>query len=181
MTYSEKELENWLWEDPSAYNASSTFCWIGRQVVVASGIIDLVGMERWSVGDGPLNYRLHVVEVKVAKHSSRFVAQVCRYAADLKWSLLSGVKFSTKKVVIGRGPYDASVQFAADAMGVHLFCCDDDMHVSGPYHWTTKQKRAHGEMNRLAKAKLETSLAAYIAERDEIDDEYRRLTGGSNS
>lgn len=82
LNLSEKDIENYLWEHPDeiGYNSRSgpgayVTHWIGRQIEVPSGIIDLLGV--LSTGQ-PV-----VVEVKNVPLEGRAVAQVVRYTHDI--------------------------------------------------------------------------------------------------
>ena len=87
MNLVEKDIEDYLWGNPhvvSFYNSSleKTYGverWIGRQVEVASGIIDLFGV--FSNGN-PV-----IVEIKNVPIDGRAVAQIIRYEHDI-WKIL---------------------------------------------------------------------------------------------
>lgn len=82
VNLSEKDIEDWLWENPGAVTVRDyagpvrIFKWIGRQVTVPSGIIDLLGItEHWQIA---------VVEVKNVELRAEALTQVKRYAFDVE-------------------------------------------------------------------------------------------------
>lgn len=73
--WSERELEDWLWEHPEALHAvGPRLRWLGRQVTLPNGsIIDLLGMQ---CGEKP---SLTVVELKACEADGRALAQLLSY------------------------------------------------------------------------------------------------------
>jgi len=80
VNLAEADIEQWLWENPGAVQIDiwgSQDCvdvWIGRQVAVPSGVIDLLGR----TADGTIV----VVEVKNTQIQSGALTQVRRYTFD---------------------------------------------------------------------------------------------------
>lgn len=82
VSLTEADIEQYLFENPEAIhaqlnNGSKIYVekWIGRQFIVPSGIIDLLG----ELNSGAIA----VVEVKLGAIDGKAIAQVCRYAADI--------------------------------------------------------------------------------------------------
>lgn len=95
----EKDLEDFLFDNPSAVsffsiapwgfqNTLKVNFWIGRQVNVASGIIDLLGVTAQN--------DFVVVEVKLGCVKPEALSQVLRYAADID-DCLNGIVYATPK------------------------------------------------------------------------------------
>lgn len=126
----EKDIEDWLYEYPGSLDVTK---WVGRQVHVPSGIIDLLGVDE----DGnPV-----VVEVKNVEITADAVLQVCRYAADIErgvdalrdshqqWGC------SVRRVVIGKGAIANQTMYEANAVDVelHTFGVCLELDIDGPY------------------------------------------------
>lgn len=77
VSLSERDIEDWLWENPEVIGGYSPITqWIGRQYKLPSGIADLIGIDSRDV--------VVVVEVKNVEINKAAILQVCRYAFDIK-------------------------------------------------------------------------------------------------
>src|SRR5690349_1304072 len=77
--HSEKDVEGWLYAHPETVRLGTSWQvkqWIGRQYKLPSGIADLIGVNE----DGTVV----VVEIKNVPADARAIAQVCRYAEDVR-------------------------------------------------------------------------------------------------
>ena len=134
MNFNERELEDWLFELPEALGVNR---WIGRQLTLPSGVLDLLGVIEES-----FHTELVVVELKAVPINASAILQVCRYAADLAKTY--GVQGVTKKCV-GIGSYSDELQFAADAVEVHLHTVEASFDISSRWVWTDAAKQKHRE------------------------------------
>lgn len=126
VNLSEKDIEDWLWENPGAvtvYEYAPVAEWTHRQFKLPSGVADLVGVTDYN--------HIVVVEVKNTPIGSDALAQVSRYAADI--GLISRTALendgldrlsgpSIMRIVIGKS-IDKATMLEAEALGVivHVF------------------------------------------------------------
>lgn len=129
MNFSEKELEDWCYKNPMSLGIER---WVGRQLVIPSGILDLVG-----IADESCPGNLTLFELKAVPLKSSAVLQVCRYAADLE--RLSGVD-EVIKICIGPGGVSDELLFAADAVGVTLKNLEPSFFISGGWGFNEEAK-----------------------------------------
>lgn len=121
MKFLEKDIEQYLFNNPervefSMYKgANPDFIeeWIHRQLIVPSGVIDLLGV----TSDG----HIAIVELKKESIDSKAISQVCRYAHDIQ-RVVDGIlgnesMIEIKKVVIGKS-IDKKAMFEATSMDV---------------------------------------------------------------
>lgn len=166
---SEKDIEDWLWENPQAIESYGRVVkeWIGRQVIVPSGRIDLLGINR---ADG-----LVVVEVKNVVFESKHLTQVQRYARDLEdvYFELTGEPFPVWKFLIGPFEPDNTVLMEADAMDIRIICIDYHLNadLSGPWffnkEYNAKRKQ---DIKNLAESDMFIKISM-LAEAKKIIDE----------
>lgn len=151
MQFSERKLEDWMIENPKAFSEVGEFRWLGRQVKVASGIIDLLGLSKWDADDGAIVH-LHVIELKSCDAKSEHVAQVCRYAADIENTLpvYGSIQYSVFKTLITVGSPIAQVQYEADAMDVELRTVEPIFSLSGAWHFNDEARESHTSINDTA-------------------------------
>lgn len=121
----EKDIEDWLYENPDAlygsYDIAPIENWIGRQYQLPSGVADLIGMRS--------DRMLVVIEVKNVPINKAAVLQVCRYAEDLKhivgWRMGYPYKRDNGEPVIEMvlvGPsIDDQTFDEATALGIRVF------------------------------------------------------------
>lgn len=83
-SWSERELEDWLWEHPEELYPFSGFHWIGRQVTLAEGRLDLLGMMETEAGRA-----FYVVELKAGRADGRALTQLQNYMSALSMQLVS--------------------------------------------------------------------------------------------
>lgn len=81
-SWSERELEDWLWEHPEILHPFDGFHWIGRQVPLAEGRLDLLGMFESEWGRG-----FYVVELKAGRTDGNALTQLQNYMAALDTQL----------------------------------------------------------------------------------------------
>jgi hypothetical protein len=87
--------------------------WIGRQYRVSSGIIDLLGMNKFG--------GVAVVELKNVPLESKHLAQVARYAQDIEDACtFNGLYLPVWRILIGRDWRDSHFLEEADAIGVSV-------------------------------------------------------------
>lgn len=157
MQFSERELEDWFFENPSEFAETAkcqcgTFRWIGRQMQVPSGIIDLLGMCACR-GDYP---SLYVVELKAERLKSCAIGQVVRYAKDIDRAMDDATDygpFIISKWCVGYGEISDAVQYEAEACDVHILTVKPTYRICGPWVWNEatvsrdeKQRSQIGEM-----------------------------------
>lgn len=124
----ERDIEDYLFSEPSAIYVGvhgDVVKWIKRQMKVPSGIIDLLGVTS--------SRAIVVVEVKNVPIDSSALAQVSRYALDIRnikdyiFNRLGETDWVIDppiiKVVVGRSA-DAKVMLEAESMGVHVMRFD---------------------------------------------------------
>lgn len=145
MNFSEREFEDWLFENPAAMEilGDEEFHWIGRQVQLPSGVADLIGR---------CGVKIFVVELKSENLKSQDVAQVLRYASDVREAIPSGY---VESVLIGLN-CDDKVLFSADATGVEVRMVECRFRISQGW-----------EFNDEAVAAREVQLNALFADVDE--------------
>lgn len=144
-------MEDWIFENPN----SVTICggirkvegWIGRQIKVPSGIIDLLGYCRSETLLWPV-----VIELKNTEFTQASILQVCRYSYDItkicdeymNMELIrTGDRDNIKiwsnpvKIVIAKGQPSSQIQFEADSVDVLLknFEVAYTGKVSGSYYF----------------------------------------------
>lgn len=139
MEFCERELEDWLYANPEAIGVEE---WIGRQLLLPSGILDLVG-----ITDVDCPGYLLLVELKSVPLKSSAITQVCRYAADLE--KLPGV-VEVSKLCIGTGQVSDELLYAAQAVDVELRSVEPSFSVSGSWSFTDAKR----ERDRLIRKKL---------------------------
>jgi len=68
----EKELEDFLWLNPNLIDISG---WLGRQIIVPMGVIDLLGIDIYG--------NLTLIELKAVPYKSKHITQLNRYQSCL--------------------------------------------------------------------------------------------------
>lgn len=141
---SEKDIEDWLFENPKSLSFGyrgwyQMNKWLGRQVKVPSGIIDLLGVVKHDD-----RYGLVVVEIKNTQHTQSSLLQVSRYAGDIT-KIAQDLNYKTNemvfdtvlKVVVGIGQPTNQLQFEADSIEVYLvsFEVNYELSVSGSWNF----------------------------------------------
>lgn len=132
MNLSERDIEDWLFENPEMCRYGDYWCidrWFGRQYRLPSGIADLVGVTSQGC--------VAVVEVKNVPADGKAIAQVCRYAYDLK--NVMGYRWDyecrdangpvIQKIVVAPSISDVNTYFEADALQVTLLEFKVSLHV----------------------------------------------------
>lgn len=120
VNLAEKDIEDWLWENPGAiqFEGMKIEGWLGRQVSVPSGVIDLLGY------CDAIDYsELHpiVVELKNTEFTQAAILQVCRYAADIDEAVRHVPEWcETIRVVIAKGTPSDQLIYEANAVDVKL-------------------------------------------------------------
>lgn len=149
MQFSERELEDWFFENPKQFIAATSCCcgkfyWIGRQVQVPSGIIDLLGI----CGCREWYPTLYVVELKADQLRSSAIGQVVRYSKDISQALDEAAEdgvYNITQWCIGVGSIRDDVQYEADALDVQLLTVEHTYAVRGPWTWTEEKLAKDGE------------------------------------
>lgn len=159
VNLSEKDIEDWLLENPHeikiCYSEYNIEAWIGRQVKVPSGVIDLIGYI-----NGPKNLWPVIVEIKNSEFTQASILQVCRYAADIQ-SALNNVSYEENnewsdeviKIVIAKGTPTSQIQFEADAVNVRLmsFYAQYSLKLEGEWSWNKEFRNQRSiEIDELA-------------------------------
>lgn len=138
LNLSEKDIENWLWDNPNELTIGTfhnVTGWIGRQIKVPSGIIDLLGYYindeiAWPV----------VVEIKNTQFTQSSILQVCRYAYDIENVIDYSKNFENKmnwshvsKIVVALGNPGRQLLYEAESVQVvlHSFNIDCTFSISG--------------------------------------------------
>ncbi len=135
VNISERDMEDYLYNNPRIVNLpglGSVKEWIGRQITVASGVIDLVGIFE----DG----RVIVVELKNRDIVSQDLCQVTRYASDID-QILSNCDslYRAITVIIFKGeeiPNSVLMESTALCISLMSFKVMLTGFVSGPWHFT---------------------------------------------
>lgn len=99
----EAHVEEWLYRNPAMFEKGAgdffrDFEWVGRQLRIPAGIIDLLGCYT-----NPLGHNgLLVVEVKRGRIEESAITQVCRYAESLD-EVIGASLYSTaiERMVVG--------------------------------------------------------------------------------
>ena len=179
----EKDVEDWLYENPgampAAWDENHIERWIGRQYALPSGIADLVGLRE--------DKRVVVVEVKNVPINKAAVLQVCRYQNDLKHILSARMNyphiygFNEPEVdMILVGPSVDSQTFGeAYAVGVEVitFEASVTLHVSR-LAWTRDHRDAVGERQNAIAAQPEWNIfGRTVTEQVELDMIERQRAG----
>lgn len=138
VNLSEKDIEDWIEVNPDCFGI---YEWIERQYPIPSGKADLFGMDQHG--------NAVVIEVKNIPLTSDAVAQVCRYAHDVRLALDKAGKYGVevRKFLVGKRPEDRAVLFEAAALNVEMYFFGVELHldVFGPWHWGVDDKRALDE------------------------------------
>jgi len=144
MNFTEKELEDWLYENPNEFLPGREFHWCGRQVRVASGIIDLLGFEKIESHD----YSIHVVELKAEPAKSEHLTQVCRYAADIRSCCQKQGDFVyVTRTLIAPGYLQPKFQFEADSVGVLVREVQTEFNITGKWAFTATARGDYSQTN----------------------------------
>ena len=164
VNLSEKDVEDWLWENPKAVikcvrNAVS-LKWLARQYKVPSGIIDLLGIVETAYGESHYQNAI-VIELKNKPLVSADIAQVCRYAHDVEQVIKrAGVineyifdpdESYVVKLLIAPGPAKNianNVMFEANALSVwlHTFSLSLFLQLNGRVDWMVEAIQKHDRM-----------------------------------
>jgi hypothetical protein len=176
INLAEKDIEDWLYENPTKVDLGfgrSIKKWIGRQVQVPSGRIDLLGILEYS---GHIAFV--VTEVKNTEFTQSAILQVSRYAADIEsvandYSCRTDNRISdhVMKLVIARGsPSDQLLQ-EAESINVWLtsFNVNFDLSISG--RWRFKSDVYSEQKNKLDKLS-ETKMFTQLLD-DDIPDSIK--------
>lgn len=137
-SWTEKELEDWLWEHPEAI--APFYRHIGRQVRIGAGRADIVGA--YIGGDEPPS--LLVIELKATCAGMAALVQLCGYMEDLKedlWQTECGSRILTAE----RTGYQA-VEGCLAAPGFSPQVLQISAGLVGCALWTVEQQefRIHG-------------------------------------
>lgn len=157
----EKDLENYLIENPPQGEYMTIKGWIGRQVRVPSGIIDLLGY-----GDGCV----WVIELKL-EFCREAIPQVCRYAADIERIVKKRYKPiykpNIRKAVMALGTIPAGPLWEeAAALDVDLFTLAPSYQI---YHLDENEQYTSAkieEIERLASGLIGCQLRHCISDFD---------------
>lgn len=129
---SEKDLENWLWDNEQElpYNIET---WLARQYKVPSGIIDIIGVT--SEGD------IVIVELKNHVPDANALTQISRYAKDVERILMASQEYgvSIHKAIVGVfDNISNQLQFEADALDIKMYSMniEFDITINGAWSWT---------------------------------------------
>ena len=140
VNLSEKDIEDWLFENPGSISiyGHTIEGWIGRQIHVPSGIIDLLGYHTF----GENRIQLVVVEVNNVEFSQSAILQVCRYAHDIENGVYSieldnGLSISdiATKVVIAKGIVTDQLLYEANSVNVSLISFSVNFEISTGGNW----------------------------------------------
>jgi hypothetical protein len=138
VSLAESDIEEWLWKNPQALGIDA---WIGRQVAVPSGIIDLLGYREFQPTNLPV-----VVEVKNVELNAAAILQVCRYARDVQTiaAYASPEKEDSYvyKMVVFKGDVSSQLQYEANAVDVGLYSFDVSLSliVRGSWHFSQEHR-----------------------------------------
>ena len=150
VNLAEKDIEDWLYENPEklrfgwgiSHNVKE---WIGRQIIVPSGIIDLLGIFTSHNRTGFV-----VVEIKNTEFTQSSILQVCRYASDIQcialdYSVETNDRFfdDVYKVVVAKGEPSNQLMFEANSVNVQLlnFYVNYEMVFDEGYEFTSEFKK----------------------------------------
>lgn len=179
INLSERDLEDYLFENPSLvempYSFTPVMEWIGRQLHVPSGIIDLLGVTK--------NNCLVVVELKNAPFTTGHITQVCRYSRDIECvAEMAGLIF-TKPVKLLIGTYEPSTELIVEAESVEVSFSTIDIkyEISIGGHWIVSDEYKEKRNKRLVELseteqfiRLSTlsqaQFAADLSDKEEIED-----------
>lgn len=142
----EKDIEDWLYENPGAirakYDGGPITKWIGRQYQLPSGVADLIGIRESNM--------LIVVEVKNVPINKAAILQVCRYQDDLKHIIDNRMNYPHRQdwhepqiemILVGPS-IDGQTFTEARAVGVQVFEFSVSLDIDvNPLNWT----KAHHE------------------------------------
>lgn len=160
MEFSERDLEDWFFKNPNMFAettdcACGDFYWVGRQIQVPSGIIDLLGI----CGCRSHYPTVYVVELKAEKLRSSAIGQVVRYSHDIGQAMEVAAEdgiYLLSKWCIGVGRIDDAVQYEANAVGVSLITVEPTFAVRGPWGWTeTRESEDEKQTTHLGKSLIE--------------------------
>lgn len=160
----EKDIEDWLWENPQevaeVVTGASQVRWIARQYKVPSGILDLLGIATFPFGDDWFDEIPLLVEVKHQPITSAAIAQICRYEGDMKYIIWEACQIAVNrepkrepmsiKLIIGPGPVADQVLHEADAMNVsiHTFSVHLSVNLHYRTRWTVEAREHHRKLWR---------------------------------
>ena len=150
VNLAEKDIEDWLYENPEklrfgwgiSHNVKE---WIGRQIIVPSGIIDLLGIFTSHNRTGFV-----VVEIKNTEFTQSSILQVCRYASDIQcialdYSVETNDRFfdDVYKGVVAKGEPSNQLMFEANSVNVQLlnFYVNYEMVFDEGYEFTSEFKK----------------------------------------
>ena len=161
VNLSEKDIEDWLWENPGAIKIDGVKIegWLGRQVAVPSGVIDLLGY-----GDHSEYSALQpiIIELKNTEFTQAAILQVCRYAADIDAAVSSmEAWFVPIKIVVAKGTPSDQLLYEASAVDVKLcsFEVNYAISISGWWGWKNEVIKRNEEKNKQLGADMFLGLA----------------------
>lgn len=178
VNIAEKDIENWLWENPQAIQfstGSKIERWIARQYTLPSGVLDLLGL---------FYGHLVVVEVKNTTIKPEALTQVCRYAYDLERIASEiGVYHPPNKVIIGKN-IETNTLKEAEALEIVIFTFEVNLNLDISGMWGFKSeyyKEQREKIKNLAEEPLFDFLRDELKEHREAEKEFSRLFGDNNN
>lgn len=148
-SWNERELEDWLYKNPSAIGISQ---WIGRQIDLPSGRLDLIGINSSGC--------VVVVELKAVPIDSSAILQCCRYAKDIAHIWGS----EPDKVVIGVGQPPSVIQHEADSVDVELISVGFEFSFEGPWRFTEQAEQGFADKRQAAVKQMPLLLGTLVAQ-----------------
>jgi len=121
MAYRERELEDYLWENPRAIGMDG---WIGRQIKLPMGTLDLFGVMR---------NMLLIVELKAVKYKPEHILQLFRYEQALDDVAMYNGYLSinlNKMLILPKTDISDKTLFEIQSAGVSLLLAD---YVNGKF------------------------------------------------
>jgi len=166
VNLAERDIEDWLYKYPNKLDLGfdrSIKKWIGRQVQVPSGRIDLLGIYEFSG-----HTALVVVEIKNVEFSQSAILQVCRYAFDLE-SISNDYSYRTEnrisdqvvKIVVARGTPSNQLLQEAESVNVRLMSFNISFELSIGGEWAFNRdiyKQKKEQLEKLSESNMFTQL-----------------------
>lgn len=180
VNLAEKDIEDWIYmndEEAIPLNwGPDTYVkeWIARQYHVPSGIIDLLGI----TNDGDFV----VVEVKNTEITSEALAQVCRYAYDIRMAMmhvLGSEDATVFKIVIGKGSPETKIMFEARALDVSLYTFEVALNLKVSGEWSFRREtdeKFHQDYQRIGSDPM-FDRVRQSSDIQDVINEARRVIG----
>lgn len=172
----EKEIEDYLFQNPDAITDYPVDFWLARQFKVPSGIIDLLGGNIENYSDRLL-LSIWVVEVKNVPIKKQHLTQVFRYANDIanifdyfRGDLKNDIRPGIEKIIIT--PFstnDRQLLIEAEAMNIRVLQIDLEDETGTNEIWIDEMNQKGQMYKEIAQGEVFTELKMLLLAHSAIE------------